>query len=130
MVDLKTTTESLDIDNLSRLIVKRNLHVQQALYWRILRLVRPELAEHKTSMAWLFARTEGALDTVYVGADDDMVAHAEYLVDRLLTRLQYSIRHDDWQPAHTTGFAIASLPRWVRVVDSAPAPVSPLPSNI
>ncbi|MCP4732540.1 MAG: hypothetical protein GY872_20955 [Roseibacillus sp.] len=130
MVDLKTTTESLDIDNLSRLIVKRNLHVQQALYWRILRLVRPELAEHKTSMAWLFARTEGALDTVYVGADDDMVAHAEYLVDRLLTRLQYSIRHDDWQPAHTTGFAIASLPQWVRVVDSAPAPVSPLPSNI
>ena len=134
MVDLKTTTESLDIDNLSRLIVKRNYHVQQALYWHILRLVRPELAEHKTTIAWMFARTEGAHDTVYVVADDDMVDHAEATLHILLDKLQYAVTHDQWKPAHPGGIATARLPRWVstpepRIVATLPTP-SALPSNI
>ena len=134
MVDLKTTTESLDIDNLSRLIVKRNYHVQQALYWHILRLVRPELAEHKTTIAWMFARTEGAHDTVYVVADDDMVDHAEATLHVLLDKLQYAVKHNQWKPAHPGGIATARLPRWVsppepRIVATMPTP-SALPSNI
>jgi hypothetical protein len=132
MVDLKTTTESLDIDNLSRLIVKRNYHVQQALYWHILRLVRPELAEHKTTMAWMFARTEGAHDTVYVVADDDMVDHAEATLHTLLDKLQYAVTHDQWKPAHPSGFATARLPRWVSTPEPRTTPLSflsALPSN-
>ena len=129
MVDLKTTTESLDIDNLSRLIVKRNLHVQQAMYWHILRLVRPELAEHKTTIAWLFARTEGALDTVYVVADEELIAHAEATLHDLLERLQDAVQHDTWAPAHPGGLATATLPRWI----ARPEPtrnVTPLPPNV
>ena len=129
MVDLKTTTESLDIDNLSRLIVKRNLHVQQAMYWHILRLVRPELAEHKTTIAWLFARTEGALDTVYVVADEELIAHAEATLHDLLERLQDAVQHDTWAPAHLGGLATATLPRWI----ARPEPtrnVTPLPPNV
>lgn len=129
MIDLKTTSEPLDIDSLSRQIVNRNYHVQQALYWHILRLVRPELAEHPTHMAWMFARTEGALDTVYVVADDEMVAHAEATVERLLSQLQYSVKHGDWQPAHPGGMATARLPSWVRT-PAEPVVLTALPSSI
>lgn len=134
MLDLKTTTESLDIDNLSRLIVKRNYHVQQALYWHILRLVRPELAEHRTTMAWLFARTEGAHDTVYVVADEDIVDHAEATLHTLLDKLRYAVQHGDWKPAHPGGLATARLPRWVSLPEPRPVmpvtPVTALPSTI
>ena len=138
MVDLKTTADSLDIDNLAKLIVNRNYHVQQALYWHILRQLRPELEYNLPKMAWMFVRTVGAHDTVLVYADDDIMEHAQLTLDGLLRDLAHADQTNFWRPAHPDGCAVATLPRWVRLpeptfpdTDSVDAAgVTPLPSNI
>ena len=131
MVDVKTTTESLDLDNLSALIVNRNMHVQQALYWRILRQVRPELSYHLPKMAWLFVRSTGAFDTVLVYASDDIMEHAELLLNELLEDIARAEQENYWPPAHPGSVAVATLPRWVKLPDvtypDSDATVSPLP---
>lgn len=132
MVDVKTTTESLDIDNLSALIVNRNMHVQQALYWRILRQVRPELEYHLPKMGWLFIRPVGALDTVFVYANDDIMEHAEVTLNDLLDRLSRANETDYWPTAHPGGSAIATLPRWARLPEPTfpDADAAALPAGI
>lgn len=136
MVDLKTTSDSLDIDNLSKLIVNRNYHVQQAMYWHILRQLRPELAYNLPKMAWLFVRTTGAHDTVLVYASDDVMEHAQLTLDNLLRDLAHADNNNFWRPAHPDGHAVATLPRWVQLPEPAfpgsgsDTAVSPLPDNI
>ena len=129
MVDLKTTSERLNVDQLSKLIVSRHYHVQQALYWRILRAVRPELCEHPTHMGWMFVRSVGAHDTVLVWADEEIVAHAESELDHLLVRLSRAHTSGDWPGLHPKGVVTASLPRWAKIREPAvPTNLTALPS--
>lgn len=131
MVDLKTTTESLEVDKLSRLIINRHYHVQQALYWRILRAVRPELREHPSHMGWMFVRSVGAHDTVLVWADAQIVEHAEATLDELLDRLGYAHRLDTWLPQHPLGSTTVGLPSWARIPERiTPEIITALPHNI
>lgn len=126
MVDLKTTSSTLDYQQLQRDVLNFGYHAQMALYWRILRQLRPELTHTPSRMAWLFVSKEAPHETVLLHADDEVVEHAEAIVDELLRGLAYSDRHNYWPPRHPTGAAVMSLPGWARKAlestnDSSPA---------
>ena len=114
MVDLKTTSSTLDYGQLQRDVLNFGYHAQLALYWRILRQVRPELTHYPSQMAWLFVSKSAPHETVLLHADDEVIEHAEAIVDELLTALAYADRHNHWPPRYPSGSAVMSLPHWAR----------------
>lgn len=133
MVDLKTTSSTLDYGQLQRDVLNFGYHAQLALYWRILRQVRPELTHYPSRMAWLFVSKAAPHETVLLHADDEVIEHAEAIVDELLTALAYSDRHNYWPPRHPSGETVMSLPHWARkALESSADDTSPaaLPAGI
>lgn len=127
MVDLKTT-DSLRRRDLERAIATYGYHIQQALYWRILRMAYPEYREFPTRMAWMFVCKSAPHECVWVSASESMVEAAVHLCDELLANVGHALASEAWPPLHPTGEMMVDLPRWA--MPDLSTQIDPLPPTL